>query len=88
MKRSLTLAVAALFAAGTAYASHCPKDVKAIDEALAKNPKLTAAQLKEVKAHRDKGEELHKAGKHGESEAELHKAMKTLKIEHEAAKKS
>jgi hypothetical protein len=88
MKRSLALAVAALFAAGTAYASHCPKDVKAIDEALAKKPKLSEAQMKEVKAQRDKGDELHKAGKHAESEVELHKAMKTLKIEHEAAKKS
>jgi len=87
MKRSLTLAVAALFAAGTAYASHCPKDMKAIDEAM-KTAKLSDAQKKEVQAHRTKGEELHKAGKHAESEAELHKAMKTLKIEHEAAKKS
>ena len=87
MKRSLALAVAALFAAGTAYASHCPKDIKAIDDAM-KTAKLSDAQKKEVKAQRDKGEELHKAGKHAESEVELHKAMKTLKIEHEAAKKS
>ena len=81
MKRSLALAVAALFAAGTAFASHCPKDMKAIDDAM-KTAKLSDAQMKEVKAQRAKGEELHKAGKHGESEAELHKAMKTLKIEH------
>ena len=87
MKRTLALAVAALFAAGTAYASHCPKDIKAIDDAM-KTAKLSDAQKKEVMAHRNKGEELHKAGKHPESEAELHKAMKTLKIEHEAAKKS
>jgi hypothetical protein len=86
MKRSLALAVAALFAAGTAYASHCPKDMKLVDDALAKNPKLSEAQMKDVKEHRKKSEELHKAGKHAESEAEIHKAMKTLKIEHPSAK--
>jgi hypothetical protein len=78
MKRMLALGVAMLFAAGTAMAFHCPKDMKAIDDALAKNPKLTAAQMKEVKAHRAKGEELHKAGKHQESVDELGKAMKIL----------
>ena len=80
MKRTLSLATALLFASGTALALHCPKDMKAIDEALAKNPKLSDAQMKEVKAQRAKGEELHKAGKHKESVDELGKAMKTLKI--------
>jgi hypothetical protein len=80
MKRTLSLATALLFASGTALAMHCPKDMKAIDEALAKNPKLSEAQLKEVKAQRAKGEELHKAGKHQESVNELGKAMKTLNI--------
>ena len=80
MKRALALGVSLLFAAGTAMAFHCPKDMKAIDEALAKNPKLTEAQMKEVKAQRAKGEELHKAGKHQESVDELGKAMKTLGI--------
>lgn len=80
MKRSLALAVALVFASGAALAMHCPKDMKAIDEALAKKPKLTAAQMKDVKAQRAKGEELHKAGKHQESADELAKAMKTLSI--------
>jgi uncharacterized protein YneF (UPF0154 family) len=80
MKRALALGVSLLFAAGTAMAFHCPKDMKAIDEALAKNPKLTEAQMKEVKAQRAKGEELHKAGKHQESVDELAKAMKTLGV--------
>ena len=80
MKRSFALAVAMVFASGTALAMHCPKDMKAIDDALAKNPKLTAAQMKDVKAQRAKGEELHKAGKHKESLEELGKAMKTLNI--------
>ncbi|HET7729117.1 MAG TPA: hypothetical protein VFK48_03705 [Usitatibacter sp.] len=80
MKRTLALAVATIFASGTALAMHCPKDMKAIDEALAKNPKLTPAQMKEVKDARAKGEELHKAGKHQESVDTLGKAMKVLNI--------
>jgi hypothetical protein len=80
MKRTLALGTALLFASMTALAFHCPKDMKAIDDALAKNPKLTDAQMKEVKEHRAKGEELHKAGKHQESIDELAKAMKILNI--------
>ena len=80
MKRTLALGTALLFASMTALAFHCPKDMKAIDDAMAKNPKLTEAQMKEVKQHRAKGEELHKAGKHQESVDELGKAMKILNI--------
>jgi len=80
MKRTLALGVSLLFAAGTAMAFHCPKDMKQIDEALAKNPKLTEAQMKEVKEQRAKGEEAHKAGKHQEAVDELAKAKKTLGI--------
>jgi hypothetical protein len=80
MKRLFALATALLFASGTALAFHCPKDMKAIDDAMAKKPKLTEAQAKEVKAARAKGEELHKAGKHQESVDELAKAMKILNI--------
>ena len=81
MKRMFALATALLFASGTALAFHCPKDMKAIDDALAKNPKLSAADMKTVKDARAKGEELHKAGKHQESVDELGKAMKILKID-------
>ena len=80
MKRMLALGVSLLFAAGTAMAFHCPKYMMAIDDALAKNPKLTEAQMKEVKAQRAKGEEYHKAGKHQEAVDELAKAMKTLGV--------
>ena len=79
MKRTLALTAALLFSTA-ALAFHCPKDMKAIDDAMAKNPKLTEAQMKEVKEHRAKGEELHKAGKHQESIDELAKAMKILNI--------
>ena len=81
MKRMFALTTALLFVSGTALAFHCPKDMKAIDDALAKHPKLSEAQMKEVKAHRAKGEELHKAGKHQESIDELNKAKKILKID-------
>ena len=80
MKRTLALAAAALFASGTALAFHCPKDMKEIDEALAKNPKLTAAQMKEVKDLRAKGEAAHKAGKHQEAVDDLAKAKGILGI--------
>ncbi len=81
MKRMFALATALLFAAGTAFAGHCPTRMKAIDEALAKNPKLSEAQMKDVKKFRAEGEELHKAGKHTESLATLGKAEKILNIE-------
>ena len=80
MKRSLALAVAMVFAAGTAVAGHCPLEMKAIDEALAKNPKLTEAQMKDVKKYRADGETMHKAGKHAESLENLTKAQKILGV--------
>ena len=86
MKRTLALAAGLVFASGAALASHCPSDVKAIDAAMAKSPKITADQSAEVKKLRDEGEASHKAGKHAESEASLHKAMKILGIAHEAKK--
>jgi len=64
----------------SAFAFHCPKDMKAIDAALAKKPSLSAAQMSEVKKYRAEGEALHKAGKHQESVDTLAKAMKILGI--------
>jgi len=78
--KKVVLAVALAFAASSAFAMHCPKEMKSIDEALAKNPKLTEAQMKDVKKSRAEGEALHKAGKHAESVAELAKAQKILGI--------
>ncbi|HEY5000121.1 MAG TPA: hypothetical protein VII36_13290 [Usitatibacter sp.] len=80
MKRTLALAAALLFASASAFAFHCPNDMKAIDAALAKNPKLSEADMKAVKKYREEGEVLHKAGKHQESIDTLAKAMKILKI--------
>ncbi len=65
---------------GTAFAFHCPADMAKIDAALAQSPKLSAAELAEVKRLRAEGEMLHKAGKHQQSVDTLAKAMKMLKI--------
>jgi hypothetical protein len=80
MKTRFIVAAATLLFSGAALAMHCPADMKKIDEALAKNPKLTEAQLTEVKKQRAEGEALHKAGKHQESVEVLGKAMKTLGV--------
>ena len=79
MKRTIA-AVATMLFAGAALAFHCPADMKKIDEALAKNPKLTAEQMAEVKKLRAEGEASHKAGKHQESVDTLAKAMKILGV--------
>jgi hypothetical protein len=79
--RLRTLIAALMFAlAGSAFANHCPLDMKKIDEALAKNPSLSEAQMSDVKKWRAEGESLHKAGKHAESVETLGKAMKVLEI--------
>lgn len=80
MRKTALIALAALFAAGAAFANQCPGDMKKIDEALAKKPQLTAAQMDEVKKYRTEGEALHKAGKHKESVDTLAKAMKILNV--------
>jgi hypothetical protein len=80
MKLRTALFAAAMLFAGTAFAFHCPQEMKKIDDALAKNPKLTDAQMAQVKKDRADGEALHKAGKHNESLEALGRAEKTLGI--------
>jgi hypothetical protein len=76
-----TLIAAVMFAmAGSAFAMHCPMDMKKIDEALAKKPTISADKLTEVKKLRAEGETLHNAGKHQESVDTLAKAMAILGI--------
>ena len=79
MKRFI-LGVALALISASALAFHCPKDMKAIDAALAKHPKLSAEQMSEVKKYRADGEALHKAGKHQESVDTLAKAKEILGI--------
>jgi hypothetical protein len=78
--RTLLAALTFAVASGAAMAAHCPMDMKAIDEALAKNPSLSAEQLADVKKYRAEGEALHKAGKHKESVETLGKARQILGI--------
>lgn len=77
-KSTIALATALLFGASSALAFHCPAEMKKIDDALAKNPKLEASKMEEVKKYRAEGEVLHKAGKHQESLDTLAKAEKIL----------
>jgi hypothetical protein len=79
--RRLIAALAFAITSSAAFAMHCPMDMKAIDEALAKKPNLTSEQLAEVKKYRAEGEALHKAGKHQESVDTLAKAKKILGIQ-------
>ena len=76
---ALIVAVGLALAAGSALAFHCPKDMKAIDEALP-NAKLSDAQMAEVKKYRAEGAALHKEKKHQESVDTLAKAKKILGI--------
>ena len=80
MKLYVPVAAALMLFATAAFAFHCPADMKKIDDAMAKNPKLTEAQMTDVKKYRAEGEAMHKAGKHKESRAELSKAMALLNI--------
>jgi hypothetical protein len=78
--RGILVMLVMALASGSAFAFHCPADMKKIDEALAKNPKLSSAQMADVKKHRVDGEKLHKDGKHTEALEALSKAEKILGI--------
>jgi hypothetical protein len=81
MLRKVALAaVLAVAFAAPAFANSCPTHMKKIDEALAKNPQMSAQQMAEVKKLRADGEAAHKAGKHADSEAALMKAEGMLGI--------
>ncbi|MBI2297303.1 MAG: hypothetical protein HYU76_15010 [Betaproteobacteria bacterium] len=76
--RTILIAASLALASGTAFAGTCPKHMKAIDAELAKNPKLTEAQMTDVKKYRADGETFHKAGKHADALDSLGKAEKIL----------
>lgn len=77
--RSILIATVLALSSSVAFASSCPKHMKAIDAALPK-AKLSETQMSEVKKLRAEGETLHKAGKHAESMEALGKAEKILGI--------
>ena len=70
--RTLLAAAIVALVATPALAFYCPNNVKAIDAALAKNANAS------VKALRDEGEKLHKAGDHKGSVKKLAEAMRML----------
>ena len=82
--RTIVAAVILALASSTAFAFGCPKAMKAIDDALAKNPKLTPEQMADVKKYRAEGERLHKDSKaredHQKAIDTLAKAEKILGI--------
>lgn len=78
--KQLAIFVFTMLTSASALAFHCPLDMKKIDEALAKKPQLSQAQMNEVKKYRGEGEALHKSGKHQDSVDTLAKAMKILNI--------
>lgn len=78
--RVMAGAVVALLSSA-AFAFHCPQEMKKIDDALAKNPPLSAQQLADVKEYRINGEVYHKAGEHQKSLDTLEKAKKILGIQ-------
>ncbi len=75
------MTVLALMVSTSAFAMHCPLDMKKIDAALAQGPALSSQDMARVKQLRAEGEALHKSGKHGESVQKLGEAMRILGIE-------
>lgn len=85
--RSFGLGVVALslvaLSSAPALASHCPKDVAKIDEALAGSHDLSDAQVAEVTQLRNEGEQLHNDGDHDGAVEKLHQALEMLGMPHE-----
>ena len=79
MKTLIALLLA--FVASSAFAFHCPVDIKAIDAKLATGVKMTDANRAKVKQLRADGETAHKAGNHAESLKLLAEAKKILGIQ-------
>jgi hypothetical protein len=78
MKRIL-IAVTAMFVLATpAFASSCPKHIKAIDAYLMTNPGMDAEKSNKAKMLRDEGQKLHSDGMHDASMAKLMEAEKLL----------
>lgn len=79
-KLSSIVTALALLLAGTAWASNCPTQMKAIDAKLATKPALSKDVSDKVAKLRADGEAFHKAGKHADSEKSLGEAKKLLGI--------
>ncbi|RMJ04217.1 hypothetical protein DOQ08_01537 [Marinobacter litoralis] len=75
--RYLAVLLFTVFFAGSVLASQCPTLVHEIDQQL-KSAQLDSATEARVKELRDRGELLHKQGKHAESVKVLNKAIDEL----------
>ncbi|QPC42055.1 hypothetical protein HW532_04630 [Kaustia mangrovi] len=81
MLRKTLLTAAALAALSMpAYAFQCPSDMAKIDAAM-QTTDLSADQKAKAQALRQKGEALHKAGKHQESVDTLAQAKEMLGVQ-------
>ena len=79
--KQLFIAVAVLIGiTSPAFAKHCPKDAKIIDQSMREAFELTTMQMAEVKRLHDMGLAYHKDGKHGEAIKTLHAATKILGV--------
>lgn len=78
VKQTVIVGALSLLLAAPALAGSCPVMVKDIDAALAAGPNISAAQVAEAKALRDKGEAQHQAGQHKESVESLKMAKAIL----------
>ena len=72
--------IALLLISVPAFAGCCPKEMKAIDAALAENPSISPSKLDRIKELRELGEAQHKSGKHAESVSTLQEAKDMLGI--------
>ena len=73
--RHVFLALALMFSAGAAMATHCPSMMSEIDAILATNPDLPQSVLDEVKELRAEGQKQHEEGKHDKSVESLQQAL-------------
>ena len=77
----LFIAMAVLIGmASPAFAKHCPKDAKIIDQSMREAFELTTKQISKVIALRYMGLAYHKDGEHGEAIKALHEATKILGV--------
>ena len=78
VKRLILAAIVILGFSGSAFASHCPAEIKKINAALA-GASLHSSQVKTIKTLRDMGGRLHKARKHKDSLKALFHAKEILR---------
>ena len=81
MTRILLAGALSILLAAPAFAGSCPLMIKEIDAALESNTSLSAEQVDQVKALRDKGETEHLAGNHADSVATLQEAKDILGLQ-------